>query len=88
VVRSWFAGGISANFALVAGSQKLDYQIRSIRDHVHTNVDVENADVENVDNDVNRIHIVGHSHRPKDFMHKGIRYIHIPLGNHGNVKCL
>lgn len=73
---SWLdhgAGGTSAKFALVGGSDKIDAQIRSL------SLSSE-ATPETKDDFYNRIHVFGHSHRPKDFLYKGIRYVHNPLG--------
>ncbi|VEU43642.1 unnamed protein product [Pseudo-nitzschia multistriata] len=82
---SWLdhgAGGLSAKFALVAGSDKLDQQIRSIPLPQYN--DDENSEDDSDANDPSssprRIHVFGHSHRPKDFVYGGIRYVHNPLG--------
>jgi len=64
--------GTAAKFAKVSGSALIDKQIRSILPPSAT----KNKNVE----PLKHLHIFGHSHCPKDFVYKGIRYIHNPLG--------
>jgi predicted phosphodiesterase len=88
------AGAMSAKFAKVAGSILLDEQIRNIipqpkqpqngriineqkNDHDEHDPIQEPDGIEYMNR---RIHIFGHSHRPKDFEYKNVRYIHHPLG--------
>lgn len=80
-------GGVSAKFALVAGTQQLDEQIRSsCRVTLVTKpggCDVEDGRDKNDGGEnsvVRQIHVFGHSHRPKDFELNDVRYIHNPLG--------
>lgn len=84
-------GGISAKFALVAGTELLDEHIRRtihVRQDDAINQDVaDQSDIITTDGDgvcgssfVRHIHVFGHSHRPKDFILNSIRYIHNPLG--------
>ena len=71
--------GVSAKFAKVAGTILLDQHIRRL-----VQVDAEGEDLLPHDHRSPRrympLHIFGHSHRPKDFVYKGIRYVHNPLG--------
>ena len=59
---------VSAKFAKVAGTKLIDDQIRSIINKQEKNKDIKH------------LHIFGHSHRPKDFVHENVRYIHNPVG--------
>ena len=86
--RDWLdhpGPGISAKFALVAGSKLIDEQVRSILDGIEIDV-VPSSTVQSQESSqipsspVSHMHVFGHSHRPKDFYYKGIRYIHHPLG--------
>ena len=63
---------VSAKFAKVSGSALIDKQIRSILSSISESSDLLES--------VQHLHVFGHSHRPKDFVYEGIRYVHNPLG--------
>ena len=71
---------ISAKFAKVSGSVLIDEQIRSILPKILSESASESVADDTQQVDVQHLHIFGHSHRPKDFVYEGIRYIHNPLG--------
>merc|ERR1712127_858712 len=62
----------AAKFSKVAGSVLVDEQIRKMNKEIKSLLPESES--------VQHIHLFGHSHRPKDFVCKGIRYIHNPLG--------
>jgi predicted phosphodiesterase len=85
-VNRWLdhgAGTMSAKFAKVAGSKLLDQQIRTILDRpddIDQGYDSRQSSSKQLIKRRRLIHIFGHSHRPKDFEYRNIRYIHNPLG--------
>ena len=58
------AAGKAVKFSKVAGSDLLDKQLRKITEGAACS---------------HQLHAFGHSHRPKDFMRDGVRYIHHPV---------
>jgi len=71
---------LSAKFAKVAGSSFLDEQIRSIVPHYNVLSRGSSPSALALSDLVQHLHVFGHSHRPKDFVTNGVRYIHNPLG--------
>jgi len=83
-VENWLDHGaaeMSAKFAKVAGSSLIDDQIRSILPNQDDDRTAGGQKQQQQQRRLRRhLHVFGHSHRPKDFTYKGIRYIHNPLG--------
>ena len=71
---------VSAKFAYVAGSQRIDDQIRSIAPSQSVSTSYSTGTSADLQHLPRHIHVFGHSHRPKDFCYDGIRYIHNPVG--------
>lgn len=70
---NWIAHGAARKaslFASVAGSDRIDAQLRSI---LPPSADRGKAGTVHV-------HVFGHSHRPKDFTLRGVRFVHNPVG--------
>lgn len=64
---SWLSHGAArkaALFAQVAGSTRIDSQVRRLT----------------AGTALPHVHVFGHSHRPKDFLLNGVRYVHNPVG--------
>ena len=67
---SWLghaAAGKAAKFSRVAGSAQLDRQLRALTAGLPEG------------RTVKHVHAFGHSHRPKDFELRGVRYVHHPV---------
>jgi len=56
-------------FSKVAGSSSLDHQLRTLSHSLRNGNP----------GDMRHVHVFGHSHRPKDFLLDGVRYVHNPL---------
>lgn len=63
----------------MAGSAKIDDQIRSLVPPPACEC-VAETKAARPSSSWSRVHVFGHSHRPKDFVYEGIRYVHNPLG--------
>ncbi|KAJ1638634.1 hypothetical protein T492DRAFT_943074 [Pavlovales sp. CCMP2436] len=71
--------GNAALFASVAGSSRIDAQVRALAEEWRSGFPGgEHSDAGAAGGE--HVHVFGHSHRPKDFELRGCRYVHNPVG--------